>query len=127
MMIVAAIVVADAGLLLVGICAMVFAMPRRAEAFLRGFASSLKAHVLEQSVRLVAGAGLIVYSPAMRWSIAFEVFGWTLIATSVMLLVLPWRWHRWFASWAIPLAIRYMKMYGVLAGVLGGLILAGMM
>ena len=55
----------------------------------------------------------------------FKVFGWLIIVTSVGLLLIPWQWHHKFGKWAIPLAIRHLKLYALGASALGTLILYG--
>jgi hypothetical protein len=38
-----------------------------------------------------------------------------LIVSSLVLLALPWRWHRRFASWAVPLATRHMALFALVS------------
>ncbi len=96
-----------------------------AERFLRGFASSARAHYGEQILRLVIGMAIVVASPEMWHATLFEIFGWTIVVTAVGLILLPWRWHRAFGEWAIPMAIRHIKLYGFAALILGAAILYG--
>jgi len=125
-MIIAGLLVGASGAFLVVLGAAVFLVPGRAAAFLRGFASSWRAHVLEQTLRLLAGMGFVVYGPAMRWPLAFEVFGWVVVATAAGLLLVPWRWHRRFGALVIPPLIRWMWAFGIAAALLGALILFGL-
>ncbi|MFK8032389.1 MAG: hypothetical protein AB8G18_19370, partial [Gammaproteobacteria bacterium] len=74
----------------------------RAVAFLGLFASSAKAHFIEMGLRVLAGACLIGAAPRMLFGDAVYVFGLILIATSLVLILLPWRWHRAFAQRVIP-------------------------
>ena len=122
----AAAIVASAGLFLMLLAAATAFAPRRAERFVAAFASSARAHITEQVVRMIVGGGLVVYAPNMRIPVFFEVLGWLLIVTSAGLLLIPWRWHHRFGRWAIPLVIRHMKLYGLGAGVLGAFLLAAM-
>ena len=118
-------VVVVSALWLVGLAVAIFVAPSRAERFLTGFASSARAHYTEQVLRLIAGGAMIVFSPEMRFPEPFLIFGWLLTVTSACLLLVPWKWHQRFGEWAIPLAVRYMKLYGVGAFALGGLIIYG--
>ena len=51
--------------------------------------------------------------------------GLWLIVTAVGLLLVPWRWHHRFGEWAIPLAIRHIKLLALGAFALGAFVLYG--
>jgi hypothetical protein len=121
-----AMIVGAAGVYLLLLAAATFAAPRLAERFLGGFAGSLRAHAMEQGLRLVAGIGFVSHAPRARFPLGFEVFGWVLIATSAALLLIPWRWHQRFAQRVVPPLLRHKRMYGVAAGALGALVLWAM-
>jgi hypothetical protein len=104
-----------AGLYLVGLAAVAFVSPQMARRFLFGFASSALAHYSEMSVRLVIGAALLWHAPQMAYPGFFGLFAWVLIVSSLVLLALPWRWHRRFASWAVPLATRHMALFALVS------------
>lgn len=111
------------GVCLIGFAVSVVVIPARAARFLTGFASSARAHYTEQVLRLVAGAAIVVFAAEMRFPALFSIFGWILVVTAAALLVVPWRWHHRFGQWAIPLAIRHIKLYALGAFVLGSFIL----
>ena len=115
-------VVIASGLWLIGLATAVVVVPARASTFLAGFASSARAHYTEQLLRLIAGAAMVVFAPEMRFTRLFDAFGWLLILTAAVLLLMPWRWHRRFGEWAIPLAIRHPKLLALGAFVLGAFI-----
>lgn len=112
-----------AGLWLIGLALTIVVVPERAERFLTGFASSARAHYTEQLFRLIAGSAIIVFSPEMRFPGVFRAFGWLIVLTTLGLIVVPWRWHREFGKWAIPLAVRHIKLYALGAFALGAFIL----
>ncbi|MDH3298039.1 MAG: hypothetical protein OEM96_07160, partial [Gemmatimonadota bacterium] len=97
----------------------------RAERLLTGFASSARAHYTEQALRLIAGLAMVLFAPEMQLSNLFRAFGWLLVLTAAGLLLIPWRWHRRFGEWAIPLAIKHMKLFALGAFALGVFILYG--
>lgn len=97
--------------------------PGRASRFLLGFAGSPSVHFLELSLRLIAGAALVLYAPHMRFSTAFELIGWVLLSTTACLLLVPWRWHRAFSQRMVPRATRFIALIGVTSLSFGGLVL----
>jgi hypothetical protein len=118
--------VAVFGVLLTALAVLIAIKPQLAERFLRSFASSPRAHYTEQLLRLVAGGALVIFAPWMWYSELFRLLGWLIIITAAALLVLPWRWHNTFGTWAIPLVIRYMKLFAVGALALAIFIFYGM-
>ncbi len=112
-------VIAGAGLYLLVLGVAALLMPSRVESFLGKFASSAFSHYLEVSIRLIVGAALVHKGATLSIGVIFEVFGWVLLATSLVLLCIPWQWHRKFARFAVPLATRMLPAVGVAAIVLG--------
>ena len=119
------IVVVGVGLCLIGAAVVMALKPLLAERCLKSFASSARAHYTEQAARLVAGAAIVIFAPSMWHPNLFKVFGWLIIVTALGLLLIPWQWHHKFGKWAIPLAIRHLKLYALGASALGTLILYG--
>lgn len=119
----AGITVLLVGLWLIGFAAWVLVAPARARDLLGRFADSFRAHLIEMVLRIVAGWGFVQYAPAMRFSVAAEIFGWVLVASSVVLLLLPWRMHNRFAARVMPSVYRHIAIYAVLSCALGALVL----
>jgi hypothetical protein len=115
----AAVLAGGLYLLCLGVASL--AVPYRTRRFLGGFASSAGAHLGEVFVRFAMGAAFVVAAPRMRLTPAFALFGWLLIGTTAFLAMVPWRWHRRFALWSVPLATRRMALFG-LAAVAGGVL-----
>lgn len=101
------------GAYLLALAIVAFAAPQRAKSFLASFASSPTAHYVELVVRLLVGAAFVVGASRMQFSHAFSIFGWVVIATTIALLVMPWRWHHRFAAWSVPIATRRMALFAV--------------
>ena len=93
--------------------------PAKAKNFLLGFAGSAFKHYLELTLRLIFGGSLLVQAPHLLYSHVFTLFGWILIATTVCLLLIPWKWHHRFAEKAVPVAIGYLPIIGVASFALG--------
>lgn len=69
-------------------------------------------------------ASLVHTSPSLPHPPIFHGFGWILIVTSLVMFVVPWRWHRKFAQRAVPQALRYIKLRGVSSIALGATLVA---
>ncbi|MEO5858325.1 MAG: hypothetical protein ABIR33_05185 [Pyrinomonadaceae bacterium] len=116
-------VVLLSGLFLIALGGASLFAPSKAKAFLLGFATSAFTHYLEMAIRLAVGASILVQAPHLSYPTTFTVFGWMLIATAAVLLVLPWKWHHRFAEKAVPQALRYLPVLGIVSSVLGTVIL----
>ena len=116
-------VIVLAGLYLFALGLAALLVPAQAKRFLRGFASSPIAHVVELSLRLLVGAALIESAHRVHWPGAFTFFGWVLLVSTAVLLALPWRWHQRFAQQTVPTATRFIALIGLASLALGGYIL----
>lgn len=119
------VLAAGSFLLLQGVLALL--RPQSVRRFLDGFAASAALHLTELALRIAVGAGFIGYAERSALPWAFIGFGWLLVLTSLPLLLVPWRWHRRFARWAVPLATRWMWPYAVGCLAAGAAILAGVL
>lgn len=99
------------------------AVPAKAARFLLGFASTRLLHLLELLARVAVGAAFVGASSRLSPPAPFLLLGWVLLGTSVLLLLIPWQWHRRFASTAVPMANRYISIIGIASLVAGALIL----
>ena len=125
MSVVAAVVVVAFGLSLIAFPGVAFAKPAIAERFLTAFASSARTHYVEQVVRSVVGAALVVRSPMMWQPGMFWLVGWAIVVSSAVLLCVPWQWHHRLGERVLPLLVRHLRLYAVGSFVLGALLLYG--
>ena len=96
--------------------------PASMEGFVTSFANSRKAHLVEMVWRLSLGVSLVLLSNNMWQPTLFLVLGWTIIVSSTLLLILPWRFHQSIGTRVIPTLVRFLRLYAV--GVIGfGLLL----
>jgi len=123
MEVLAGIITALFGLYLTSLFAIALVKKKSAINYFSSFASSAKSHYLEQFLRLTMGIGLIISSNNMMLSELFRILGLTLMMTSIVLLITPWKWHYKFGLWAIPLVIKNVYLYTLSASLLGILIL----
>jgi hypothetical protein len=96
--------------------------PESTKRFLGGFATTPRIHFTELALRVLTGAALVATAPQMAFGQGIAIFGWMLIATSLVLGVVPWRQHQRFAAWAVPQATKQMALIGV-ASIFGGIFL----
>lgn len=120
------IIVALFGLFLIGLGGLCVVRRPAAERFLSGFASSAKTHFTEHLIRLVVGIGFVLHSPSMWYPTVFNVFGWILIVSSAVLLVLPWKWHREYARRTVPQVLKLIYLFAVGAFALGIFVMYGL-
>ena len=128
---IALIVVAATGLWLVGVAFLMALRPRYCLHLFEKMSANLersnwRLQFIEQGLRVLAGVALIVRAPASKLPLVFEVAGWLLVATSLLIMVAPVRWHgaygRWWVGRIAPLAIRVLFPVPMMAG--AGLIYA---
>lgn len=125
MSVAAAVVVVAFGLSLIAFPGVAFAKPASAERFLTAFASSARTHYVEQVVRLVVGAALVVRSPIMWQPKMFWLVGWAIVVSSAVLLCVPWKWHHRLGERVLPLLLRHLRVYAVGSFLFGALLLYG--
>lgn len=95
--------------------------PRRALYMLGRTAATRRINNIEQGLRLAAGAAMILRAPASKLPQPFEAAGWFIVLSSLVLLVLPLRWHAAYACWwaarLAPAAVRALAPVSALAGI----------
>jgi hypothetical protein len=115
-----------AGLWLIATGAFMVFWPKHALHVLSLTASTRMINNVEQGLRLLAGVALLQRAPASKLPQAFEIAGWFIVLSSLILLVLPLRWHSAYACWwadrLAPVAVRAVAPLSALAGL--GLIYA---
>jgi uncharacterized protein YjeT (DUF2065 family) len=117
-----AALVASTSLYLVGLGVAAFVAPALAARFLLGHAGSAFVHYLELLIRLAVGLAFLQQAPDMRFSAVFIAFGWVLVSTTLVLVVVPWRWHQSFAQRSVPQALRHLKLIGLGSLALGSFV-----
>jgi hypothetical protein len=63
--------------------------PKKARVLLRKAGSTLMINYTEISLRLIPAIAIILYAGYSRFPIAFEVLGWFMVLTSLVLYVIP--------------------------------------
>jgi len=128
---IALIVVAAAGLWLVGVAFLMALRPGYCLQLFEKMSANLersnwRLQFTEQGLRVLAGVALIVRAPASKLPLVFNVAGWVLVATSLLIMAAPVRWHGAYGRWLVgrigPPAIRVLSPLPLIAG--AGLIYA---
>jgi hypothetical protein len=92
--------------------------PRHAVQFLNGFASSAKTHYLEMVIRLIVGAAFVINAPNMLYCKVFMIFGWLIVVSTVILILLPWRWHQLFGQKVASPVFQHVWIIGIASFIL---------
>ena len=95
----ALLVVAAMGVWLVATALLMAVRPLSFLHLLSRAASSRRINNIEQGLRLLAGLALIIRAGDSKLPGLFEVGGWFVFSSSVILLVMPLRWHAAYAIW----------------------------
>lgn len=99
MQIIALLIIGAASVWLVGVGVLMAFRPRRFLYYLGQTASNRRINNIEQGLRLVAGVALVVHADSSKLPILFLIGGWFIVSSSVILLVIPLRWHAGYAVW----------------------------
>lgn len=97
--------------------------PGRVSSYFLGFAATPRVHYLEMATRLLVGGAMIVAAPRLYVAGVFEVFGWVLVISAAVLIILPWHWHQRFAEHVVPPFTRYITLIGLCSLALGTFLL----
>lgn len=103
--------------------------PERARQAIGIFASNNMVHFSELLLRICVGLSFIAMAEQLPYGLMFEIFGGFMVASAVVLMFLPRRWHHGFAQyWAenLPLVIvRMGAAFALCAGCLFILLIIG--
>lgn len=112
-----------AGLAFIALGSVSLVAPLHAGRFLLGFAGSPGKHYVELALRLVVGGAFVSQAPQMLFPRVFGLFGWILLSTTLVLLLIPWHWHQSFARRAVAGILRFLPLLGVVSVALGATVL----
>ncbi|GAA0637211.1 hypothetical protein [Brevundimonas lenta] len=108
------------GLWLVGVSVFMFVSPARAVAALAKMGGSATIHFGELGLRTVGGIALILAASLSRFPEVIAAIGWFLVASALVLMVLPRRWHAAYSQyWARrirSMTVRLAASASVIAG-----------
>lgn len=70
----------------------------------------------------LVGAACVPFAAQMAHKTVFPGGGYLRLVTTLVLLFVPWKLHRRFALWAVPLATRSLVPYALGSALIGGFI-----
>ena len=115
---VALIVVVAASLWLLGVAFLMALRPQYCVHLFEKMSANLersnwRLQFTEQGLRVIVGVALIVRAPVSKLPLVFEVAGWLLVVTSLLIIVAPIRWHGAYGMWWVkrltPLVVRMLS------------------
>ncbi|UIP07552.1 hypothetical protein LY632_03895 [Erythrobacter sp. SDW2] len=83
------------------------ARPHRAREGLASMGSNWRWQLGEHVPRAIVGLAMVLRAPLAKAPHLLEIGGWFLVASSILILAVPMRWHNRYAVWwaeRIPLA-----------------------
>jgi len=108
------------GVWLIGLSLFMLVRPQASLAALAAMGGTPLIHFGEMALRIVAGAALVLAAGGSRFPQAITLIGWFLIASAVVLMILPRRWHAGYSTWwakRIPVwAVRLSAVVSIAAG-----------
>ncbi|MGB5243407.1 MAG: hypothetical protein WBN28_02740 [Lutimonas sp.] len=106
-------------LILVGLLMLI--KPQKARNILRKAASSNLINYTEITIRMIPAVGLILAADQSKSPDFFKILGWFMLFTSLVLYIVPRRWHHNYAlkcaEILTPFYIRMISPFSILFGV----------
>jgi uncharacterized membrane protein YfcA len=85
------------GLFFIGTGLLMLVRPKKAREILKKAGSTNFINYAEITIRLIPAMAMVYYSDFTKYPPAFKIFGWFMIATSVILYFVPRRLHHDFS------------------------------
>jgi hypothetical protein len=108
------------GLFLIGVGLLMLLEPEKAREILRKAGSTPLINYGELTLRMIPAAGLILGAEVSKFPEFFTLLGWFMIGTSVLLMLLPRKYHHAYALQSAeiltPLRIRVLAPLSFLFG-----------
>ena len=112
------------GIFIIIIAFVMLFKPTKARNTLRKAGSTNFINYAEITLRLIPAIALIIYAELSKFPLAFNVFGWIMLITSLILYLVPRRIHHKFSMKSADiLKPFYFQLISPFAFIFGGLIL----
>lgn len=110
-----------AGVWVIGLGVYMLLQPCQALRALAQMGGSPVVHIGEMAVRILVGIALLFAAAASRFPFAFTVIGSFLVASALVLLVLPRRWHAAYSTrWSRRIPVVAVRLTAPLSWAMGG-------
>ncbi|MBF8965510.1 hypothetical protein I0P70_19830 [Pontibacter sp. FD36] len=111
------------GAFIIGAGFLMLLKPKRARLLLRKAGSTNIINYTELIGRMIPATALILYADYSKFPFAFQVAGWFMLFTSMVLLIVPRKMHHQFSSASATLIKPlYFQFISPLAFIIGGII-----
>lgn len=108
------------GVFIIFIGILMLLYPEKALATLRKAGSSNFINYAEITIRLIPAIALVIYAPYSRFPEILKLFGWFMIATSLVLYFVPRKYHHAYSmKWAGILKPIHVRLIAPLAFIFG--------
>lgn len=108
------------GIFLIGVGFLMLFKPVKARAFLRMAGSTNLINYTEITIRMIPAAAMVFYAEYSAFPKVFTYLGWFMIATSLVLYIVPRRMHHNYALQSAdilnPELIRVLSPFSILFG-----------
>ncbi len=108
------------GVFLIAAGILMFFNPKKARAILRLAASNNWINYGEISIRMIPAAALVIVAEESTASLLFQVLGYFMILTSLVLFLIPRRWHFNYAQKCAeqlkPIYYRWISPFSIFFG-----------
>jgi len=119
-MIVAKYIVLLFGFFIISMGVIMLLNPKRSRATLQKAGSTNFINYAEITLRLIPAVSLIIAAPISKYPQFFEIFGWIMTSTSLLLFCIPRKWHHAFsmksAEKLTPLYFRLISPFAIMGG-----------
>ncbi|MBC8769340.1 hypothetical protein H4O18_15185 [Arenibacter sp. BSSL-BM3] len=110
------------GVYLIAVGFLMLLYPKKAREYLRMAGSTNIINYAELTIRIIPASALILYAEISKYPVVFEVLGWFMIATSIVLYFVPRKIHHNYALWCAKILktiyIRCISPFSILFGIL---------
>jgi len=120
MVVLAKYVVICFGLFLISVGFLMLLAPKKAQEILKKAGSTPLINFGELVIRMIPATAMILYADLSKYPEFFKLLGWFMLVTSVLLLLVPRKYHHayalWCASFLSPIYIRSISPFSFLFG-----------
>ncbi|NNE03051.1 MAG: hypothetical protein HKN52_07785 [Eudoraea sp.] len=108
------------GLFLITVGFLMLLAPKKAREIIKKAGSTPLINFGELTIRMIPAIAMIAYASLSKYPEFFKLLGWFMVITSVLLLLIPRKYHHsyalWCASFLTPIYIRSIAPFSFLFG-----------